>query len=68
MIGLVISDKFLLVGDWDEKLDEIIVGSVKKIDFHESITQYLHDESSLNSILASPLRKAKEYNQPHHLD
>ena len=61
MIGLVISDKFLLVGDWDEKLDEIIVGSVKKIDFHESITQYLHDESSLNSILASPLRQAKEF-------
>ena len=24
MIGLVISDKFLLVGNWDEKLDEII--------------------------------------------
>ena len=61
MIGLVISDKFLLVGNWDEKLDEIIVERVKKIDFIESITQYLHDESSLNSILASPLRQAKEY-------
>ena len=48
MIGLVISDKFLLVGNWDEKLDEIIIENVKKIDFLESITQYLHDESSLN--------------------
>ena len=32
-----------------------------KIDFHDSITKFLHDESSLNGILASPLRQAKEF-------
>ena len=61
MVGLVISDKFLLVGNWDEKLDEIIVEGIMKIDFHDSITKFLHDESSLNGILASPLRQAKEF-------
>ena len=61
MIGLVISDKFLLVGSWDEKLDEIIVSDVTKIDFLESIGKYLHDEGSLNAILASPLRQAKDF-------
>ena len=39
MIGLVISDKFLLVGNWDEKLDEIIIENVKKIDFLECYGQ-----------------------------
>jgi len=60
MIGLVISDKFLLTGNWEKGSNEPKVTGISKIDFAEPITKLLHHEGSLNAILASALRQAKD--------
>ena len=60
MIGIVISDSFLLIGQWDRSDTGYTLNAVDKIDFNEPISSLLFSESDLNSILASALRRAKE--------
>ena len=60
MIGIVISDAFLLIGQWDKSDTGYTLNAVDKIDFNEPISSLLYNESDLNSVLASALRRAKE--------
>ena len=60
MVGLVISDSFLLVGEWDSTLDYYSLKGVSKIDYAEPISQSIFNEASLSNTLASSLRKAQE--------
>ena len=60
MVGLVISDSFLLAGEWDSNLDYYSLKGVSKIDYAEPISQSIFNEASLSNILASSLRKAQE--------
>ena len=64
MVGLVLSDSFLLTARWNSDANGLIqsVSGVKKIPFTEPISSLLHNESELNSVLASTLRQAKELN------
>ena len=60
MVGLVISDSFLLVGEWDSTLDHYSLKGVSKIDYAEPISQSIFNEASLSNALSSSLRKAQE--------
>ena len=60
MVGLVISDSFLLAGEWDSTLDHYSLKGVSKIDYAEPISPSIFNEASLSNILASSLRKAQE--------
>jgi hypothetical protein len=60
MIGIVISDSFLLIGQWDKSDTGYTLNGVDRIDFNEPISSLIFSESDLNSILASALRRAKE--------
>jgi len=60
MVGIVISDSFLLVGEWDSNLDCFSLKGVSKIDYAEPISQFIFNEASLSNTLASSLRKAQE--------
>ena len=62
MVGLVISDTFLLSGVWSHDGDSPTLGKIVRIPYTESIATLLHDEVELNSVLASALRQAKENN------
>ena len=63
MVGLVISDNFLLTGNWQNDTDGVTsLDDVTQIQFTEPIISILHDEAGLNTILASALRRAKEVN------
>ena len=53
MVGLVISDSFLLVGEWDSTLDYYSLKGVSKIDYAEPISQSIFNEASLSNILSS---------------
>ena len=60
MVGLVISDSFLLVGKWDSSLENSPMEDVSKIDFSQHINNNLYNEAGLSNILATSLRKAQE--------
>ena len=62
MVGLVISDKFLLTGSWviEDGVPSLL--GISEIPFTEPILNLLHDETELNTVLASSLRQAKEAN------
>ena len=61
MVGIIISDSFLLCGVWELQLDgSKQLNSLSKIIYNEPITDCLHNESELNTILAPILRKASE--------
>lgn len=62
MVGLVISDSFLLTGVWNRNGDSLTADGITRVPFTESIRPLLHDEGELNAVLASALRKAKETN------
>ena len=62
MVGLVISDSFLLTGVWNRNGESLKADGITRIPFTESIRFLLHDEGELNAVLASALRKAKETN------
>ena len=63
MVGLVISDNFLLTGNWQNANDGIpSIKDVTQVQFTEPIIKLLHDEAGLNTVLASALRQAKEVN------
>ena len=60
MVGLVISDTFLLCGAWVRNGDSFVLQSLGRVPFTESISSIIYDEAELNSVLASALRKSKE--------
>ena len=60
MVGLVISDTFLLCGAWVRDGDSFVLQSLGRVPFTESISSIIYDEAELNSVLASALRKSKE--------
>ena len=62
MVGLVISDSFLLTGVWNRNGDSLAADGITRVPFTESIRPLLHNEGELNAVLASALRKAKETN------
>ena len=62
MVGLVLSDTFLLTASWEDRDENRSASGVLQIPFTEPISSLLHDESELNAVLASALRQAKEAN------
>ena len=62
MVGLVLSDNFLLTASWENNGGAKTTTGILKIPFTEPITSLLHDESELNAVLASALRQSKEAN------
>ena len=62
MVGLVVSDTFLLTARWNFEDGVPFLNGLEEIPYTDSINSILHDESELNSILASALRQAKEIN------
>jgi len=60
MVGLVISDSFLLCGAWEKDGDQPRLKTIVRIPFTEALSGILYDEAELNSVLASALRQAKE--------
>ena len=62
MVGLVLSDTFLLTASWDDIDGDKIASGILQIPFTESRSSLLHDESELNAVLASALRQAREAN------
>ena len=62
MVGLVLSDTFLLTASWDDNDGDKVANGILQIPFTESISSLLHDETELNAVLASALRQAREAN------
>ena len=62
MVGLVLSDTFLLTASWDDNDGDRVASGILQIPFTEPISSFLHDESRLNAIFASALRQAREAN------
>jgi len=62
MVGLVLSDTFLLTASWDDSDGDKVASGILQIPFTESISSLLHDETELNAVLASALRQAREAN------
>ena len=62
MVGLVVSDTFLLTARWNFEDGIPSLNGLEEIHYTDSIKSILHDESELNSILASALRQAREIN------
>ena len=62
MVGLVLSDTFLLTASWDDNDGDKGASGILQSPFTESISSLLHDESELNAVLASALRQAREAN------
>ena len=62
MVGLVLSDTFLLTASWDDNDGDKVASGILQIPFTESISSLLHDETELNAVLASALRQAREVN------
>ena len=60
MIGIVISDTFLIVGVWSEENNDLALHNVKQIDYTESINKIIHEEGDLNSVLGIAIRRASE--------
>ncbi|GIR89033.1 MAG: hypothetical protein CM15mP87_05250 [Candidatus Neomarinimicrobiota bacterium] len=49
MVGLVLSDTFLLTASWDDNDGDKVASGILQIPFTESISSLLHDESELKS-------------------
>ena len=62
MVGLVISDTFILTGSWEISNHVPTASGIAELPLTEPIINLIHDESELNSVLASALRQAKEIN------
>ena len=60
MIGLVLSDSFLLCGVWEVEGSAKILKSLSRVQFSDPITSVLYQEAELNTILAPALRQASE--------
>ena len=62
MVGLVLSDTFLLTASWDDNDGDKLANGILQVPFTESISSLLYDETELNAVLASALRQAREAN------
>ena len=62
MIGLVLSDSFLLSGIWERNGTVVKLLSLTKIPFSDPITKLLNNEAELNAVLAPAMRRAAEEN------
>ena len=62
MIGLVLSDSFLLSGIWERNGTVLKLLSLTKIPFSDPITKLLNNEAELNAVLAPAMRRAAEEN------
>ena len=52
MIGIVVSDKFLIAGVWsDDDNGGLTLHNVKQIDYNDPISDLIYKEGDLNSIL-----------------
>ena len=60
MIGIVISDTFLVVGVWSEEKNDLALHNVKQIEYTEPINDIIHKERDLNSVLGIAIRRASE--------
>ena len=60
MIGIVISDTFLVVGVWSEEKNALALHNVKQIEYTEPINDIIHKEGDLNSVLGIAIRRASE--------
>ena len=60
MIGIVISDTYLITAVWSDDDKDQTLHNVKQIDYNEPINNALHNEGELNSILGIALRRASE--------
>ena len=60
MIGIVISDTFLITGVWSDDENELTLHNVKQIEYTEPITDIIYQEGDLNSVLGIALRRASE--------
>ena len=61
MIGIVVSDKFLIAGVWsDDDNGGLTLHNVKQIDYNDPISDLIYKEGDLNSILGIALRRASE--------
>tara|TARA_S200000501_G_scaffold98676_1_gene92003 strand:- start:4100 stop:5848 length:1749 start_codon:yes stop_codon:yes gene_type:complete len=62
MIGLVLSDSFLLSGIWERSGTVLNLLSLTKIPFSDPISELLNNEAELNAVLAPAMRRAAEEN------
>jgi hypothetical protein len=61
MIGIVISDKSLIVGVWsDDDNGGLTLHNIKQIDYNDPIGNLIYNEGDLNSILGIALRRTSE--------
>ena len=61
MIGIVISDTFLVCGVCTENEGKRTLNNLKQVPYTEPINNLLYLEGELNSILGIALRRATEY-------
>ncbi len=60
MIGIVLSDNFLVVGVWSEENNDLALHNVKQIEYTEPINDIVYKEGDLNSVLGIAIRRASE--------
>ena len=60
MIGIVISDTYLITAVWSDDDKDLTLHNVKQIDYNEPINKAMHNEGELNSVLGIALRRASE--------
>ena len=60
MIGIVISDTFLITGVWSDADNDPTLHNVKQIDYTEPINDIIHKEGELSSVLGIALRRVSE--------
>ena len=61
MIGIVVSDKFLIAGVWsDDENGGLTLHNVKQVNYNDPISGFVHDEGKLNSSLGIAIRRASE--------
>ena len=61
MVGIIISDTFLVCGVWSETEQGPVLNNVKQVPFTEPIKNLLYHEGELNPILGIALRRSSEY-------
>ena len=56
MIGIVVSDKFLIAGVWsDDENGGLTLHNVKQVNYNDPIMGFVHKEGELNSSLGIAL-------------
>ena len=61
MIGIVVSDKFLIAGVWsDDENGGLTLHNVTQVNYNDPISGFVHKEGELNSSLGIAIRRASE--------